>query len=48
MADGSGTTYTVCKDTHADHPCDYLSINAGIDDIAVVLAGDTLLVSADT
>jgi predicted outer membrane repeat protein len=41
-----GITYTVCKATHADDPCDYLSINAGIDD-ALVVNGDTLLVSDD-
>ncbi|RJR16407.1 MAG: hypothetical protein C4581_09960, partial [Nitrospiraceae bacterium] len=43
----SGTTYTVCKVGHADAPCNYQSINGGIDS-ASVLNGDTLLVSADT
>ncbi|MCB2181051.1 MAG: right-handed parallel beta-helix repeat-containing protein [Desulfobulbaceae bacterium] len=43
----SGSTYTVCPAGHADAPCDYETINAGIDD-AGVIDGDTLLVSADT
>ncbi|MCB2181050.1 MAG: hypothetical protein KQH63_03365 [Desulfobulbaceae bacterium] len=43
----SGATYTVCPAGHADAPCDYETINAGIDDAGVV-DGDTLLVSADT
>ena len=43
----SGTSYTVCNVSHADDPCDFQSISAGIADGAVV-DGDTLLVSADT
>jgi small neutral amino acid transporter SnatA (MarC family) len=45
--EAGGTIYTVCKAGHADAPCNYQSINGGIDS-ASVLNGDNLLVSADT